>query len=582
MPTPRSVFVICFLALTITACDKSDDATDSASGTPAVAAASGAHLLDYVPADTPYLILGSEPPPDAVLDKLEVHADAILQSYQKLLRTIVAGKAAEMRDSGDEDGTEHLLNVGGAMMDLMTLEGMRGAGFGRESTMVLYGNGLLPVLRVALTDGDLFETALKRIESEAGESMATAVVANQSYRYVGDEKGRIIVAIVGDDLVISLVPTALPDGDVESILGLSMPDKTIADTEVLADLQARYGFTSYYMVFVDIGRIANTFIEPQSGTNATILELVGHDHATLSDVCKAEIRQVAGIAPRLVAGYTEVSTERFVSNTVLELRPDIAAGLATLTAPVPGLGEAQGGLMTFGMSLDVLAAREFYAARLDAMEEDPYKCEYFMDLQSSVAQGRQLLQQPVPPVVYDFKGFLANVVEIEGLDLASETPPTSMDMRFLLAMDNVEGLLAMGAMFNQDIAGLNLLPDGKPVVLDLPQLTDPFGTAYAAMTESAIAISVGDGMETELTDMLAASPMSPSPFMTMDMDAARYYSFMGEAMTLAGSDAPQSPEVNEAMAEVMSTFANLLTRVRVDVNFTERGIEMPSTVELAD
>ncbi len=47
-------------------------------------------------------------------------------------------------------------------------------------------------------------------------------------------------------------------------------------------------------------------------------------------------------------------------------------------------------------------------------------------------------------------------------------------------------------------------------------------------------------------------------------------------------EAAASPEAKEAMREVMNALSQVLKRIRVDINFTQRGIEMPSSAELAD
>ena len=575
---PVATLAGCLLLLS--ACSKTEDPEMSR----AMSGASDASLLAYVPADTPYLLANLEAPPDAVQDKLEKHLDPLLLSYQKLVRAIVAEQAAKMSNSGDDEAAEKMVAIAGPLSELMSLEGLRAAGLERDSAVVMYGEGLLPVMRVNLSDGDLFEAAMKKIEADAGESMETASVDGQSYRYVGDEEGRVLIAVVGDDLVITIVPAVASEDMLKSVLGLSLPDKSIAATDILGNLQKEYDFAPYYMGFVDVTNIAEVFLGDQTGTNAQLLELMEYDPATLSDVCKTEIRNMAAIAPRLVTGYTEFSEDRFVSNSIVELRPDIATGLSALTAPVPGLGQPQGGLMTFGMSLNMLGAREFYAARLDAMEESPFKCEHFAELQAGVGKGREILQQPVPPIIYDFKGFLAVVQEMEGLDLARQTPPTSIDMWILLAMDNVEGLIAMGSMFSPELAGANLQPDGKVRPLNLPQVQAAVGAAFAAMTESALAISVGEGMEENLPDVLEGSPSNPSPFISTEMDAGRYYSFMADVMAMEGAEGEDaaSPETREAMQDVMNSIGQVLDRVRIDIHFTERGIEMPSVAELKD
>ena len=251
-----------------------------------------------------------------------------------------------------------------------------------------------------------------------------------------------------------------------------------------------------------------------------------------------------------------------------------------MTAPVPGLGSDHGGIFSVGMSTNILAAREFYSGRLDAMESQPYECEEFADLQAGVASGREVLNQPVPPIVYGFKGFLAVIEDIEGLDLKRQQPPTSIDMRLLVSIDNTEGLLAMGALFSPELAALNIEPNGEPVKLEMGQIAALGLTVHIAMTDSAIALSVGDGIEDKLGDMLQAKVSDPSPFMTFDMDAARYYSFIGDAMLADGGGMDAMPELREATQAIMDMARESFSRLSITVDFTEHGIELQSTVHL--
>jgi hypothetical protein len=232
------------------------------------------------------------------------------------------------------------------------------------------------------------------------------------------------------------------------------------------------------------------------------------------------------------------------------------------------------------MSTDILAAREFYSERLDAMESKPYECEEFADLQAGVASGREVLNQPVPPIVYGFKGFLAVIEDIEGLDLKHQQPPTSIDMRLLVSIDNTEGLLAMGALFSPELAALNIEPNGEPVKLEMGQIAALGLTVHVAMTDSAIALSVGDGIEDKLGDMLQAKVSDPSPFMTFDMDAARYYNFIGDAMLADGGGMDAMPELREATQAIMDMARESFSRLSITVDFTEHGIELQSTVHL--
>jgi hypothetical protein len=286
----------------------------------------------------------------------------------------------------------------------------------------------------------------------------------------------------------------------------------------------------------------------------------------------------------MVMGYTDISPERFDSQFIVELRDDIATSLAALTAPVPGLGADPGGMMSYGMSIDVMAMRNFYEAQLDALDAEPFECEDFADIQAGVAQGRMALQQPVPPMVYDFRGFVGVIQNIEGLNLATQTPPTSVDGRFLLAMDNAPALVSLAAMMSPELAGLNLQPDGEPLLLDLPQAQMMGGNVFVALTDGALALSVGDGAETELAGMLSAEAPDDGTFFSFSMDAARYYRFIGEAIAAAEPDDedPMSPEFQAAMQEMMLAVADFYERMSVDIRFTEKGIVVDSSVTLRD
>lgn len=567
-------------AVVLVGCDKSKDEAVDAS-----LLSSDATILQYVPADAPYVLANVEPLPDDLMDKLEPKIERVLQSYQSMLRAVIDSKRQEMpEDERDSEKSQRADAVINELMTLMSIEGMRDAGIGRDATGVLYGNGLLPVARVDLTDGALFDDALARLETKAGEKLPVADIGGHSVRYFEADKVKILIGVINDQAVFTVAPVTFDDAQLGILLGLKPPKNSIADSGALQKIAEDYGFTTHYVGYIDVKAIAERFIGEASGLDAELIALMENDAPELSDVCRAEIRGVAGIAPRMVIGYTDISVDKLDSAMVVELREDIADGMRTLSSTVPGLGGDKGGLMSFGMSIDMQATRAFVEARLDAMEAEPFECELFADLQAGVAGGRQALQRPVPPMVYDFRGFLAVIDDIEGLDIETQTPPTSVDGSFLLAMDNAQALVSMGTMFSPELASLNLQADGKPVPLDLPQMQAMGITAFAAMNEGALAISVGEDAESELKGVLGADAADPSPFMSFSMDAARYYGFLGEAMSVADSDdenAP-TPEMQAAMREVMEAVAEVYDRMSVDVSLTKRGVELHSSVTLQD
>jgi len=206
-------------------------------------------------------------------------------------------------------------------------------------------------------------------------------------------------------------------------------------------------------------------------------------------------------------------------------------------------------------------------------------------MQRSAAQGRAMLAQPVPPVAYSFQGLLARLSNLDGIDFSSPTPPESLDATITLAIKDAASLLSMGAMFAPELAALNLTPDGNAVELKMPQLSMVADQAFAAMLEDVLAISLGDGAKDNAENALRAKSGDPAPFMSMTMDAARYYELIGEMMVKEqpGQDGEaMSLEMREALRDVMILSGDMYKRMALDVHFTSRGIEMNAHMTLAD
>ena len=318
--------------------------------------------------------------------------------------------------------------------------------------------------------------------------------------------------------------------------------------------------------------------------NAVLLESVDYNFEELSDACRKEIRGIVGIAPRIVIGYGEISMRQMNGSMIIELRDDIARGMSTLSALVPGLGVDAGGLLSFGMSLNVPALYSFAEARLDAMEADPFECEYFAEIQAGVAQGRAALQQPLPPFVTGLRGFKADIESLGDYEFGSDEPPKDIDASLVVAMEDAEAAYMMGTMMSPDLAVVDLQPDGVPVPLALPLLQGVAKAAYAVMTESSLAIAVGSESKTRVLEVINADSVEPPPFMSASMDAGAYYELIAQSMieeqTEEGEKNPMSEATRIALSDVMKSFGALYDRMLIDVRFTARGIEISSSVTL--
>lgn len=535
-------------------------------------------LLRYVPADTSYVFAQGDAAPDELTDKLQRWAESVMPAYLDMFRaTIGSTETGSALEDDERQRANALLDV---LADLLTVEGAENAGLSREARLVVYGSGLLPVARITLSDGAKLEAAIARIEDAAGVKAATAMSGEHQYRYWTDDGVRVALAVIGNELVLTGSPVELADRHLSEVLDGGLPADNIAASGKLREIADRYGFGPYLTGFVDSARLAATFLDDQTGVDADLLALMDYDRSSLSEVCRSEIRDLALTAPRLVVGYTELNADRIAGRTVIELRQDLAAGLEGITAPVPGLGMLESGLVSFGMGVDIAAARDFYSARLAALEADPFECEALAQLANGMLADREIVNQPLPPAIEGLRGFVAALDELRGFDVTSGRPPTEISGRLLVASDDAPGLAAMGAAFSPEVAALK--PDGQPARLNLP-LPVPVD-AYAALTPRLIALAVGPDAEARSRELLGAPTSELEPFLSWDVNYRRYYELLGQIATLAASADPSArADRLEATQQMLSQFsAGPFERATLDVLFTENGIEMPGTLILSD
>ncbi|MGB5164307.1 MAG: hypothetical protein WBN09_06410 [Woeseiaceae bacterium] len=547
--------------------------------------AASAGILQFIPAESPYVMAMLDEWPEEITEKMEPQLEEMLEAYRVVIReSVVAQLDAIPEGSDDKQDAEKAKAVIEELISMLSPEGFAEIGIDKDSRIAFYGNGLLPVLRISVSDPALFDAAIKRLEEKAGHTMDTASLDGNTYRYIGDEDGRLILGMFGNYFVATIAPDSFDDEQLKRVVGLTLPQKSMAKSGELAAIAKEYGFTKHFAYLIDTKRLAEPFLGAPSGLDVDFLQLLEYDAAELSDVCREEFRGLTEIAPRMVAGYTTINADRVDSTLVVEMRKDIAAGLKTFAAPVAGLGTDSGSLVSFGMSFDLLAIRSYYEAQLDKLEADPFKCEAMAELQAGVASGREALNQPVPPIVYDIRGFNAVIDDVSGFDLASSKPPENVDATLLLAVKNAPALLNLGAMFSPEIAALNLQPDGKAVEFTPKQLAGQIDSLFVALNDNALSLSIGEGASGDAAAILKAPASEKMPFMSLTMDAERYYALMGDAMMVSPDvdGEEMSPEAREAMRKLMVIAGTMYDRLSVDMMFTDRGVELESTVILGD
>lgn len=561
-------------ALVVSACsDDSEDTTTA--GAPSTAqpvaemTSDAASLLEYVPAKTPYVFAMVEALPESLTNRF--WNDDILAPSRRMFGEFV--EKGDWNDSAESRMAKAALE---ALTARMTVAGLAELGYNPSEPMAIYGVGLLPVLRTPVGVSGGLESFVTDVETRSGESVPSGTLDGQAYRYFDAGEARFFGAEQDGMMVLGVLPAGAGDADLKAALGLTRPGESLADSGELSKMIERHGFLSSFGGFIDTVKLVDAFMTPDSAENAALFTLMDYDPASISDVCRAEVREMALVAPSMVAGYTRADDEALAIAGVIELRDDLAQGLANVTAGVPGLGGQGKGIFSFGMGFQILALKQFVQDRVAAIEAEPYACEWFVEMNDSVAQMAQSINQPIPPFASTFKGFVAVVDDFQ--PPAGNQMPENVSGRVLLAMDNPQILLGMGQMMLPELAQLQLSADGEPVPLSLSMVPPGLENPQVAMTDQAIAVSVGANQAPLLKEMLNDDAPEAGPLMSFGYDLHRFGDMMKDAMgQAAGQDELTDAEM-EAANESFDMLKSLGQRIDVDLRFTEEGARIEELI----
>lgn len=582
------------ISLTMVACGKKKEEQAAQA---AVNKTTGSALLTYVPADSPYVYAALEPSPKAVHEKMKPLLDATIPAVRNSLES-VAG-VMEMADEDDTTSPEERARrkkMLDAIIKRLTPDIGKRFGFSAaESVAVFYGHGMLPVARVVLADPEQFRKEFAVMTAEMEVEFEQVSIESITYDSLPiGEAAQLLVAQDGDMLVVAIAPPGFSEENIAILLGAEKPAESLAGSPALQALADKHSYLPQGLGWIDMQSLVGDFVDGPSGLTKAVIEMAGEgaELPTLSDVCKEEVRGLAAIAPRLTIGYTKLDTSGFDMLPVMELRDDVAKGLMPTAGKVPGMTSPGNGLLKFGMAIDLKAMREYAEVQIKAISEQPFECPELTQINMAAAQMQQGLQQPVPPIVYNFKGFFIDVNNFDGIDFANPALPKELDLSILLAFDNVNALMQMGQMMLPPLAAIELQPDGEAVAIPQEMLAGYAGEVFAAMGDNLLAIGSGDGSDARVSELVKTKDSGEAVFMAMSVDLEDYTRLMNEMqakmLKTMNEGGEADDEAKKALAlvesslesnrELQEVYGELFDRETFKIIITEKGFELPTSI----
>jgi len=563
----RTLVLITSAALLLTACNKeSDDAV--------VAVKANANpLLAYVPADTAYVFADLEPVPAEItntyVDRFQPVMDVLSEQINQFQANYQAG---ELQDDPMAVLAMAVLDELGGSLSQENLDKL---GISLQAHHAVYAKDAFPVIRLGLSDAEELRNAIGRIETKMGYALPLKTLNGTSYwRITEDEMPfAIYIAILEQHLAISMFPVNAEDSMLAAFLGQEMPAQSMASSNALAIMNNEKGYTGYGSGYVDIQKLSNEILNPDSNTRKILGSQMDTQLTSLDAVCLAEIKSMVAKAPRMTTGVTRFTANEVAMRYDLEIESTLASGLAALVSDIPVAGTGNQ-LISASLAIKVGKLRNFVLEKATAIDASPYQCAKLQDLN---VQAKQLITQlniPMPPMINNLLGLR---VRVDDFDPSEDF--TRANGLLAIHVDKPEMFVGMASMIVPGFEDLDLANQKEPVRIPAEMLHIEGVDVFALMGDNALGASIGEQYVKDLPGFMSAKAQNKGTFLSISHDMAKQMQIQA---TLAGQYQVDAVDdqliINEYSEAVKDVYMEMLDRSRVDMRLTSEGLQVDSSM----
>ena len=516
-------------------------------------------LLGYVPEDTPYLAMSGDPLPDEVAEKFKQmstkfqsdYGPKIVESYAQTLEGL-----PNLSPESRQKILDALTRMVSVSFDSMI----------SELDWVLYGRGLSPVVRVELGDPDSWTKLMDELAAEGGAFTSNDSRGDRFWRYNAPGEEAVFLMTIQDSRFFAGISTG---GDEKVLLDhlYSEPDDDQADAiaEEVEEIRDRHEMIPFQMLFVDTKRLLTRVAElaPEPATSAECMDIY------------------ARIAPRLVAGYTEITGSRLVGSAILELDSNVAGELTQWTTPLRSL-DGSDPILSLAFGLNFAKAAESLAELQQKLNAGNNTCDLLSKLASfdptTLGQALGMLGGSGNPRTAQ--------IAVYSMPANPLAPAEPWSLTTVVGAESPDTLAAMASSLlpTQPL----LAKKGTPAQLETPAMLTAMSVpdVWGVLLDDGIAFATGDGSETRLSTLADSEPAESDAVFTASLDwerlAVPLKAQMKTTMDLAAamSPDPQAAAAMESQLAMLDLYIAFLKRTDFKLAFTDEGIVIEQKAEL--
>ncbi len=453
-----------------------------------------------MPADTAYVFANLEPTPEGI-------TDAYVARFQPVL-DVISKKVIQFQ-TDYESGTyedNQMAKLATAVLDelggSLSSENLEKLGISMQSHHAIYAMGVFPVIRLGLSDAQALRDAIGRIEVKMGFELPVKEFNGASYWSITEDgmPAGVYIAILDQQLAISMFPANAEDSLLASFLGQEMPTESMASTNALAIMNSQKGYTGNGSGILDLQKLADEMLNPDSATHTYLGPDMGFDPSLFDAVCVAEAKSIIAKAPRMTAGTTKLTANEIGMRYEVEIENSLAVGLAALVSDTP-VAEDGDHLFSASLALQIGKLRNFVLEKVNAIVATPYQCEELQELNQNAAELVAQLNIPMPPMVNNLMG-----VRVKAVDFNPTGQIPKGNGLIAVHVDKPEMFVGMASMMVPGFENLDLANQSEPVRIPAEMLHMEDLDVFALMSDNAIGAAVGEQHAKDLVKFMAAPP----------------------------------------------------------------------------
>lgn len=272
-------------------------------------------------------------------------------------------------------------------------------GFDLSQPQAIYMDGLVPVIRLGVTDEATFWAPLDEASAASGLSSTDTQLGDITVRTwrLNPEHARSVDLAVRVQDGIATISFFIYSDDLAAKrlrMALDQPEQSLADSGELKEIRKTHGLDESMTAFIHLERLARGVLEP--GSNSLARQLHPAIQASTGKTieqqmeasCRNELVGLIAQMPRLVAGNTtSASGNNLHSRSVLELKNGaVVENLSSLRGHIPAHSrEVESQILGLGLGLNIDNLVPATTALWNQFTQADFSCPKLVSAQQQMA-----------------------------------------------------------------------------------------------------------------------------------------------------------------------------------------------------